>query len=221
MTTPRRDFLGILGGAGLLATTPLSLPAMDDGGDPYVKGGKYDFSWMKRVKGKGRAVFDMPSPGDGSLGWDRLVTWHQEALEVYGAPKHVTTIAVIRHMAIPFVMNDEYWEQYKAAESLKLDTRYATRNPLSNAHAPAPQGKRPVNPLDSIEGFQQAGGIVLGCGLAFGQLRGRIGRANSLTGDAADKKAREMLIPGVILMPSGIFAMIVAQQMGCGAMPAL
>jgi hypothetical protein len=39
----------------------------------------------------------------------------------------------------------------------------------------------------------------------------------NLTGDAADKKAREFIIPGVILMPSGIFGLIAAQQAGCGA----
>jgi hypothetical protein len=220
MPTKRRDFLGILGGAGLLATAPITFPAASgNGGDPYAKSEKFDFSWMKRVKGKGRAVFDMPTPTNGYIGWDRLTTWHQQAIEVYGDPKHVTSIAVIRHMAIPFVMNDAYWEQFKVAEGLKMDAKYATRNPLSRAHEPAPANPREgAGKYDSIEGFQESGGIVLACNLAFGMVRGRVGRANSLTGDAADKKAKEMLLPGVILMPSGIFAMIVAQQTGCGAM---
>ena len=52
-------------------------------------------------------------------------------------------------------------------------------------------------------------------------IRPQIGRSTQLTGDALDKKAREYLIPGVILMPSGVFALVAAQQARCGMCAAL
>jgi hypothetical protein len=219
-------------GAGSLAaaTGPIDLPAIDGGGDPFVASDKWDMTWIKRVSGKARGVFDLTTT-DSNGGWQRVTTWREHALEVYGKPKEVTSIAVIRHGAIPLAMNDAYWEEFKPGQSGRgsrgavVDSAAApasstvpVRNPIGS---PRP-GATDAQKAHTIEGFLAAGGIVLACNVAFGLLiRPQIARARQLTGDAADKKAREYLIPGVILMPSGVFALIAAQQAGCGVCAAL
>lgn len=236
MTTPRRDFLNMLGVGGLSAGTgPLNLSGIDGGGDPYVKSDKWDMSWIKRVHGKGRAVFDMVTT-EGSGGWGRVTMWRDQALEVYGGPKEVTAVAVIRHGAIRLAMSDAYWTEFppsagrgRGAAPADTTSRPATpppppppsRNPIAVAKAGASAQEK----TESLEGFLAGGGIVLACNVAFSfGPRGAVARARGLTGEAgiaeADKIARGLLVPGVILMPSGVFALIAAQQAGCGMLGA-
>ena len=59
------------------------------------------------------------------------------------------------------------------------------------------------------------GVIVLACGLAFQDVIDTIATADALSLDAAAAKARSMMLPGVIMQPSGVFATSVAQDHGC------
>jgi hypothetical protein len=228
----------MLGAGGFAAAGgPLDLSELDGGGDPFVKSDKWDMTWIKRVKGKARAVFDMTTT-DGSGGWGRVTTWHDQAVEVYGKAKDVNAIAVIRHGGIALAMNDAYWDEFKpgqagqgrggrgaaAAPDSAATTPPATPTPavpLRNPIGTPKPGATDVQKAHTIEGFLAGGGIVLACNIAFSGPRSQIGRAKGLTGDAADKAARAYLIPGVILMPSGVFALIAAQQAGCGMCAAL
>jgi hypothetical protein len=218
----------MLGVGGLAAAHgSLELPETDGGGDPYTKSDKWDLSWIKRVKGKARGVFDMTSP-QGNGGWDTVITWRDHAIEVYGKARDVNAIAVIRHAGITLAMNDAYWDEFKIGQSKpRGDTTAATAPaapvaPLRNPIASPRPGASDAQLLHSVECFIADGGIVLACNLAFsGMVRSRVARARNLTGAAADKAARAYLIPGVILMPSGVFALIAAQQAGCGVVPGL
>lgn len=227
MTTPRRDFLGLLGAGGLVAATgPIRLPEFDDGGDPYMKSGTWDLSWIKRVNGKARAVFDITTT-ENNGGWGRVTMWREQALEVYGKARNVSTVAVIRHAGIPLAMNDAYWAEHRLAaggrgRGIAPDSAAAAGAPMRNPVASPKPGATDEQRAATIDGFLAAGGIVLACNLAFTRLVvPQIGRSTQLTGAALDAKAREYLIPGVILMPSGVFALIAAQQAGCGMCAAL
>jgi hypothetical protein len=237
VTTPRRDFLSMLGAGGLAAAAPFGLPEFDGGGDPFVKSDKWDMTWIKRVKGKARAVFDITTT-ESNGGWGRVTTWHDHAVEVYGKAKDVNAVAVIRHAGISLAMNDTYWDEFKpgqagqgrggrgpaAAPDSAAATAPATPTaavPLRNPIGSPKPGATDIQKAHTIEGFLAGGGIVLACNIAFSGPRSQIGRAKGLTGDAADKAARAYLIPGVILMPSGVFALIAAQQAGCGMLAAL
>ena len=228
MTTPRRDFISLLGAGGFAAAAgPVRLPDLDGGGDPYVKSEKWDMTWIKRIRGKARGVFDIAAT-ESNGGWGRVTMWRDQAVEVYGRPADVSTVAVIRHAGIALAMGDTYWAEFKPgqqgrgrggnADSATPPPSTALRNPIGS---PRP-GATDADKLNTIEGFIGAGGIVLACNLAFGRIiRPQIGRSTQLTGDALDKKAREYLIPGVILMPSGVFALVAAQQARCGMCAAL
>lgn len=59
------------------------------------------------------------------------------------------------------------------------------------------------------------GGVILACNWAFGIVVGGIQKQDKLDGDAARARAKELMIPGVILQPNGIFAVPRAQEAGC------
>ena len=216
MTTPRRDFLKRLGTTGALAAIglPTALHAEPAAHDVPVSD-KWDMSWCDRVTGKVRAVFDSPQVGEGG-GMFRAQLWRDQHMEVYGAPlSDISAVLVVRHEAIPLVMNDAYWLRFDVGKELKLkdaqDKKWAKVNPIGVLQPGTPEKYTNYN----IAEFIKSGGIVLACNLAFGEIVAKFRKEDKLSKDDARKRAIEHLIPGVILQPSGGFAALRAQQAGC------
>jgi hypothetical protein len=122
---------------------------------------------------------------------------------------------VFRHEAIPLVMNDEFWEHLGIGKDLKWKDektgKWTKVNPLSSTPADAPPQFKDFN----MPAFIKSGGIVLACGLAFQQIVSQYMDKDKIPKDGADKRAREHLLPGVIIQPSGFFAVLKAQDEGC------
>lgn len=212
MNTPRRDFLGWLGAGGVLAA----------GGNPRIAAAlpvpvsdKWDVSWCDRVNGKVRAVFDSPGVAEGAALF-RAQVWRDEHKEVYGTPiAESSAVIVFRHEGIPLVMNDAYWERFEVGKELKIrdakGKKWIKVNPVASPDPNAP----PAYVNYNLRAFLDSGGIVLGCNLAFGDMVATFRKADKLSREDARARALEHLIPGVILQPSGIFAVLRAQQGGC------
>ena len=220
MKHPRRSFLGWLGGTSLLGAVGLpglSSPAVprDPDGHAAPVADKWDMSWTDRVNGTYRAVFDSPAIADGSALF-RAVAWCDIYKDVYGADrKEMSPVIVFRHEAIPLVMSHAYWDRFEIGKDLKLrdekGRKWAKTNPISNGGTPStgPDAKY------KLEAFLADGGVVLGCNWAFGMVVGRIREQEKLDGAAARARALELIIPGVILQPNGIFGALRAQEAGC------
>jgi hypothetical protein len=67
----------------------------------------------------------------------------------------------------------------------------------------------------ALPAFMARGGIALACNLAFQQVVDMVKAGENLSDEAARTRAISLLVPGVILQPSGVFAAIRAQQEGC------
>ena len=57
--------------------------------------------------------------------------------------------------------------------------------------------------------------VPLACGLAFGGIVYQYKDKDKLSAEEAKQRAKEHLIPGVIIQPSGFFAVLKAQEEGC------
>jgi hypothetical protein len=219
MSTPRRDFLGWLGASTVLAAagSPLrATPRPATPGPALPVSSDWDMSWVDRLKGKHRAVFDSPAVSEGDALF-RAVMWRNQNKEVYGTdPADMSAVIVIRHVAIPLAMNDAYWEKYRIGKDVKLKdpktNKWTTVNPIRVTPPDTP----PRWADFSLERFMAQGGTVLACNLAFGEVVSRVRKEEKLkTRDEAVARAKEMLIPGIILQPSGVFAVLRAQEAGC------
>ncbi|HEY4320307.1 MAG TPA: hypothetical protein VGM77_03930 [Gemmatimonadales bacterium] len=211
--TPRRTFLSWLGLSGAAAALPLHFtePHASGGPDPVTKA--WDMSWTKRVNGKYRAVFDSPAIGGAA---DRGSMWRAQYAEVFGiAPAKLTAVLVIRHSGITAAMNDAYWDEFNlnrpSGRGGNAAAAPAATPADSTAHRALPKGNAS---RESIEQFMKEGGIVLACNEAFAMIVSRF------KGDDARKQAIDHLIPGIILQPSGPFALMRAQDAGCHYMMA-
>jgi hypothetical protein len=219
MQTKRRDFLSWLGGTSLFAVTGPSLSSLSHvaipGGHPAPLDATFDMTWVDRVHGKFRAVFDSPEISEGAALF-RAIAWCDQYKSVYGtARSDMTPVLVIRHEAIELAMDDGYWKRFKVGKEVKLKTpegkKWAEANPIRSAPPGMPAKYARYNLAD----FMQDGGIVLACNLAFEEVVARFRKEDKLDAASARQRAIEQMVPGVILQPSGIFAVLRAQEAGC------
>jgi hypothetical protein len=216
MDNPRRRFLGWLGGSSVLGAVGIPLHG---GGEPspehpQARPTTFDMSWVDRVTGRYRAVFDSPQASDGAALF-RAIAWCDMYKDVYGVERpEMSPVVVIRHSAIPLIMGNGFWDRYDAGKSLKMKDgkgKWAKANPLSGAGGDSTEQSAKYK----LETFIAGGGIVLACNWAFGQIVSQVREKEKLDQAAGRARALELMIPGVILQPNGIFAALRAQEAGC------
>lgn len=214
MTSDRRQFLEqmTLGAAAIAAldlATPAPLPAQ--------AAGHWDLSWTGRIRGKRRAVFDVPEIEDGFGVW-RAIIWKKQYSQMFNFPESaLSMVLILRHNAIELAMNQDYWDRYDIGSDKGVKDPVTgeptKRNPVierTGAHAlPEQFGDF------TLESFLEGGGIVLGCALAFNDEVDRIAEKDKVDMQEAERRARSMLVKGVIMQPSGVFAATLAQEYGC------
>ena len=222
MTTNRREFLGQLTSAGMLGMLPMSIGSMAGAIDenilaPNVNAADWDLSWTKKITTKYRTVFDVPEIESGYGVW-RASMWvfqYQQTLNVQ--PKDMTPVLVLRHNGIVLAMNQAYWDKYQIGKAKNVThpvtEQPSDRNPalLSSARGEQPEQFDAM----ALDKFIARGGIALACNLAFAEVVGTIAKAEKVGEEEARKQAIAMLVPGVVLQPSGVFAAVHAQDLGC------
>lgn len=221
MSASRREFLGKLtASAGMLGMTPLSLDhaaALMGADTPPVVQEKWDLSWTKKLTTRYRVVFDVPEIENGYGVW-RASLWRNEYQQTLGVqPKDTTTVLVLRHNAIVLAMNQAFWDKYKIGKS--RDVRHPWTEEPTDRNVALLSSKRKEQPAEfdsmSLDQFMARGGIALACNRAFGDLVAMVSSQDKVNEAEARKRATAMIVPGVIMQPSGVFAALHAQDFGC------
>lgn len=218
MQNPRRRFLALLGTGSLAGSigfpVTVSADAIEETPHPKPVSDAWDMSWTERLTGKYRAVFDSPEAAEGSALY-RAVAWCDMYKEVYGAERQeMSPVVVIRHSAIPLIMGNAYWERFDAGKQLKIKDskgKWTKTNPISRGAEDATANGAKYK----LESFVESGGIVLACNWAFGMIVSKVREKDKLEAAEARVRAEELMLPGVILQPNGIFAALRAQEAGC------
>jgi hypothetical protein len=220
MTQNRREFIERIGAGAMLAGIPLSADALRAFAPPSPAtpvAEEFDLSWTKRVTGKYRAVFDVPEIESGYGVW-RASIWAKDYMDMLKAgPKDCSAVVVLRHHGIALAMQQSFWDTYGVAKANPVThpvTQQSTdRNPvlLSSSRGEVPAMFDEV----ALDKYIARGGIALACNLAFDDMIELVTKKDGGTPEAARKTAMAGLIPGVILQPSGVFAALYAQDIGC------
>lgn len=212
-STPRRRFLtNVIGGTAALAAGTGALRELEAQGGiptyPPPQGG-WDMSWVERVeKARHKAVFDCAEVGDG-IAITNAQVYMAGWRDVYGMQDADLGVAlVIRHTAIPMVLDDAIWAKWNVGEQLgvKESGEPAKRNTFARA-----QGGRGGLTLRSLI---DRGGIVLCCNLALMRAASRYASDAQTPVEDARRLFIESLVPGVIRQTNGIFAVTRAQEAG-------
>jgi hypothetical protein len=201
----RRNFLTDLavGATGAVALTALtSDPALAAGVSPAASAAaEWDLTWIDRLTGKYRTVFDAPEVNEGTV-FTNAQVFQMGFKEVYDATDaDMQAVLVLRHRGVVMAFNDAMWEKY----ALGAESKVAN-------------GEK-VNPFTrEMTNLKNRGAIFLACNLAASRRSREIAQRLGVSADDVKKELYANLIPGVIMQTSGVFATVRAQQAGCSFM---
>jgi hypothetical protein len=131
------------------------------------------------------------------------------------APADIVPVIVMRHEAIVLAMQQAYWDKYGVGFKKKV-TDPMTNQPTNKNPALLDEKDGVPAPYNMAALHKQiaAGAVALGCSVAFEDCIATVKKADNVSEEEAKKRALSYLVPGVILQPSGVFAVIHAQEAG-------
>lgn len=210
LSTDRRDFLQMAAAAAAvgLGTALPAATASAATGEPT------DFTrWLDSISGKQRLVLDVREPYDGlaiTWAWVYLFTGPQ----AYGVKESdLGTVMVLRHNAIPFVLDDSMWKKYKLGEFFKINDPQTGASALRH-----PYYTTPVFPdiADmTLKNHLDRGVKVAACDMAIHVYSGEIAKAQGLKHEDVKKEWIAATLPKIVHAPSGIVACQGAVAKGC------
>jgi intracellular sulfur oxidation DsrE/DsrF family protein len=206
----RRQFVGTLaaGATGLL-TLPGAAAATSAAATPSEAE-----AWFNKVKGTHRIVYDAPETHDGfPIIWSWV--YYNTNNETGSTDKDLTAMVVLRHNAIALAMEDRLWEKYKFGEMFKIND--------NNTNAPAvrnpywmPQGKDfPMSAIQGIKQLQERGALFCVCNMAIAVYSGFAAQAMGIPAEEIRKDWLSGILPGIQVVPSGVWAVSRAQEKKC------
>ncbi|HVZ48500.1 MAG TPA: hypothetical protein VG916_06935 [Gemmatimonadaceae bacterium] len=206
----RRTFLAQVGGAaaGAMLFDPAELRA----GTAAAHAGAWDTSWLDRLAtAKYRAVFNGSDINDGAI-LDLVATFFDGYRDAHGSPDaDLRPVVVFRRLGTVMAFNDAMWDKYGvgADRGVKDHGAPARRNVFWKADP----GRSAT-----IEALQRRGLIVLVCNIATTNVAHGIAQKTGQDPDTVYNEVKANLVPGAILVPSGIYGLIRAQNAGCAYM---
>ncbi|MEP6999360.1 MAG: hypothetical protein ABI969_02700 [bacterium] len=184
-----------------LAETP-------DSADPFSE------AWLGKINGKHKQFFDAITVNEGfALGF--AMNFLNSNNDAYKIPdNNLSAVVGLRHFAIPIAFNDDIWNRYKLGEFGKLHDP-ATKAPSMRNFFHKPHDGDLMMPGMAVDKLFARGVQVTCCNVALTVLSGLLSKNAGVTPEVAKKEWVAGLIPGVVLVPSGVLAVNRAQEKGC------
>jgi hypothetical protein len=203
---PRRNFFR-LAGATMLGLAGLASAASRAQAAPPVADDSPN--WPGKLEGRHRQVVDAYDSNSGFP-----LAFAYTFLLPYKEPGAATAVVVLRHAAFPIALNSAMWAKYKLGESMKIDDPEtkapAVKNPFLN---PKP-GVLPVDGM-AVDRLLASGTVFGACNVALMVLSKKFANNAGVTEDEAAKEWAANLVPGITLLPSGVWGVNRAQEAGC------
>ena len=207
--TPRRGFLGKLAAAAAVTGVSGILPKSLMGEtEPSSATDAQLEAWFGRLKGKHRMVFDVPEPNNGfGAIWPRVFL---NTMEATYPGEGGSAMVVLRHNGLPLSMQDNLWAKYKLGEmfEIKDGSAPATKNVYATIT------NLPLPGL-GISELMKTGVLVGACDVALTVYSAMAAQKMSMDAAAVKKEWVAGLLPGVQVVPSGVFAVGRAQEYEC------
>jgi hypothetical protein len=176
-------------------------------------------SWLDSIRKPRRMAFDTREVMAGaSLSW--VQAYLMGAAQAYGSNDDDATVLVLAHRAVPIGLGNDMWARMNWGETEKLKDPTTGETTKRNPFIGYRTGDKysMVSADGGLDTLIAKGTIVLACNNAFSGLVGMLATREKISRDDARKIALAALVPGVILMPNGVFAVGAAQNGGCGVL---
>jgi intracellular sulfur oxidation DsrE/DsrF family protein len=218
--TSRRNFLGSIA-TGAAAISLATISPLSAGAKSFSENFESDNDpedLFLNLKGKHKMVFDVTRPHEIlPFAWPRVYLMTNELTG--SKEKDSNAVVVLRHDAIPYAMNNDLWAKYKFGEMFKADDPLtkaaAVRNPF---WMPKP-GDYVIpavgNVAIGINELQQSGVVFMACNVALSVYSAAVAQKMKQDPETIKKEWMSGLLPGINVVPSGVWAIGRAQEYGC------
>jgi len=219
-STSRRDFLGTLAlGAGAVSLASLASPLQAVAETEKLSQSPEDPDlWFSKIKGKHRIVFDVTQPNSIlPFAWPRVFLMTNE--QTGSSEKDCSEVVILRHEAIPFAMEHRLWEKYKFGDVFKISDPVTNASSVRNIFWQPKAGEYTVPGIGNVQiginELQDNGVMFCVCNVALSVYSNVIGQ--KLNTDPVEVKNDFLagLLPGIQVVPSGVWAVGRAQEHGC------
>jgi hypothetical protein len=203
---PRRSLFGRLAGAAALGFAGLRpTPSGAQTAAPESDGPR----WPGKLKGHHRQVVDAYNPNAG-----HPLEFAYTFVATSEPPGTATSVVVLRALAVPIALGSAMWEKYKIGESLKIidpETKApAVKNPFLH---PKP-GVMHVDDA-AVDRLLAAGAVFGVCNVALHGMSKALASNAGVSADDAAKEWAANVVPGIMIIPSGVWGLNRAQEAGC------
>jgi intracellular sulfur oxidation DsrE/DsrF family protein len=222
LTTNRRAFIGTLAtGAATMSLAGLAAPLQSIARQKnHLPADDDPEAWFKKLDGKKhKIVFDVTEPhGLFPFAWSRvfLVTNGMTG----SSEKDTGVVVVLRHEAIPYAMDSSLWTKYKLGEMFKVNDDKTKTSSVRNAFWKPGKDDFQLPGLGSvaigINELQDSGVMFCVCNMALTVYSAAVAQMSNLKNDDVYNEWKNGILPGIQVVPSGVWAVGRAQQHGCG-----
>jgi len=218
--TSRRRFLGALAaGAGLVGAGALSFsrPASAESEHNATSPEDPD-SWFAGIKGKHRAVFDIFEP-HGLFPFLGPMVFLMTNASTGTPAKDCSVVTIIRHEAVPFALSNNLWKKYKLGETTKITDPETKGAAVRNIFWQPKPGDFVLPGLGNarigIDQLQAQGVMFFACGAALMSMSAAVAQQTHQDPKTVQQEFMASVLPGVRVVPSGVWALGRAQEHGC------
>ncbi|WP_036383616.1 Tat (twin-arginine translocation) pathway signal sequence containing protein [Muricauda sp. MAR_2010_75] len=171
-------------------------------------------AWFKKIKGTHRTVFDGSMPHNG---FPVIWNWafYLSNNETGSPDSDITAMTVLRHDAIPFALHSDIWKKYKLGEVFKINDNATQKPSLRNPYFEPQEGDLPLPIIDGIKRLQERGAMFCVCNLAITVYSSVAAQKMGLDPKEVYDEWVDAILPGIQLVPSGVWALGRAQEHGC------
>ena len=217
--TDRRSFLGTLAlGAGAISIASLSMPLGVAAEKLSFPGDEDPDAWFNKIKGKHRIVFDVTGPHEiFPFAWPRVFMMTNA---MTGTPENnCNEVIVLRHEAIPYAMEDRLWAKYKFGELFKIDDPVTKAPSVRNMFWKPKPGAFSVPGIGNVQiginELQESGAMFCACNMAITVYSAVLAQSMNMDAAEVNKDFLSGILPGIQVVPSGVWAVGRAQEHGC------
>ncbi len=210
----RRKFLGTLAATAGMSSIGTAVLAEEITGNTTKLVHEAD-EWFEKIKGSHRVVYDGSTPHDGFAilwNWAFYLSNNQTGSE----DSDITAMTVLRHSAVPFALNSGLWEKYKLGEFSGVNDNKTQKLSLRNPYYEPQEGDFPLPIIQGIKDLQARGAMFCVCDLALNVYSGAKANQMGLDPAVVYEEWKSGVLPGIQIVPSGVWALGRAQEHGCG-----
>lgn len=171
--------------------------------------------WFENVKGTHRIVYDGSTPHDG---FPIIWTWafYYTNNTTNTPDSDMTAVCVIRHSAIAYCLKSSLWEKYKLGEMFGIMDKTKAEPAIRNTVYEPQKGDFPMEAIEGMKRMQERGAMFCACNLALSVFSAMAAQAMKLDANEVYQEWIDGMLPGIQLVPSGVWALGRAQEKGCG-----